>query len=108
VIGRLKELIERWRERANEYNAIDVALPRVARAYKNAAMELEAASKPHWIPVGQQYPTKMIFVWVFNGEVKSGSWCCWQRKFIDAGFDEIDNVTHWVEIEAPDPPEVKP
>ena len=72
------------------------------------AEELEAVIKPQWIPVSNDKPKGMGDVWVFNGDVQIGWWSNGSKCFKDAFGDKIGDVTHWMPIDIPEPPEVKP
>ena len=103
MIQRLKDLVVKWRDdstRTHDWSR-QVTLRR-------AAKDLESAIKPQWIQVGDDKPKDDSFVWVHDtiGEVYRAQFIV-NRVWIDDGANYLhDNVTHWMPIEKPEPPEV--
>ena len=64
------------------------------------------STKREWIPVGDDKPKGMSDWWVFNGEVQIAWWSRAFKVWKDADGDVVRNVTHYREIEVPEPPEV--
>ena len=70
---------------------------------------------PRWIPVGERLPEHGDAIWVYGKDVFMGEY--WQGTGFHSYGASVDReglnsetlhgVTHWMEIDEPEPPEVK-
>lgn len=67
------------------------------------------AGRAQWVPVGELWPDHWRMVWVVRrGSVRLAHCCRIRCSFfgVDTG-DYMDGISHWSEIEYPEPPEVQ-
>ena len=100
------------------YNGGDEAVAAVERMGKDWREQLEQAAaeiERRWIPVGERLPEHGDAIWVYGKDVFMGEY--WQGtgfQSYGASMDReglnsetLHGVTHWMEIDEPEPPEVK-
>lgn len=101
---RLKQLVDQINESADQLMQSNNLM---SETLHGIADELEAAIQPQWVPVGERLPDGFGDVWLMiNGEAYLGCHAG-NDVWVIADGRVVQNVTHWHEIEYPEPPEVK-
>jgi hypothetical protein len=118
---RLHELIERGRCDSEEADAVRDAMEApflaLGESERETARMVSAAIKDRdWIPVTERLPEHGDAIWVYDGkdvfmgEYWQGSGFQFYGAFVDRegiNIETLHGVTHWMEIDEPEPPEVK-
>jgi hypothetical protein len=102
---KLKKLIREWNDEPRTQQRSDTA--HEAWAFGHAARELVDAMKPQWVPVSERLPDEYLEVFTFcNNETHVGF--MQDGRWVRADGFIMRNVTHWHEIDEPQPPESHP
>ena len=81
------------------------------RLLDEAIGKLEAAIRPQWVNADDGLPCEVITVLMITADRTARLFGYWSgTQWVSYGLGIIDGVTHWhpVEIDYPEPPEVKP
>ena len=97
--------IERLRNIASSFQQVYGWGADTAR-FTNIAAQLEFAIRPQWVPVYDRLPDEFYDVFAWDGDRLRLAYRCDGRWVRNDGFI-LRDVTHWHEIDYPQPPEVQ-
>lgn len=105
---------EQIRQQIEILKRVSAGIPRdpiAQAAVDHVIANLQAAIAPQWVPVAERLPEDMRDVYVWSAEFGiNTAWLSIANKRWMIGDDAAGdmNITHWHEIEYPEPPKVAP
>lgn len=102
--AQIQEIVKRLQGAAEQLNGFDNLMHETLHGIAN---DLEAAIRPQWVPVAERLPigSGLVFC-MFSGSVQVLSYRPLQKEFVNCCGQVYVGVTHWHEIDYPEPPEV--